>query len=46
MQRRPDAWSRLILPHLKDASGALDLITGTPSSDKGSCEGRIAEIDR
>src|SRR6516162_7602616 len=46
MQRGPDPWRRLVLAHLEDASGGLDLITGTPSSDKGSCEGRITEIDR
>jgi hypothetical protein len=45
VQRGSYPWSRLIHPHLEDASSGLDLITGTPSSDEGSCEGRIAEID-
>ena len=46
MQRGPDTWRRLVLPHLEYASSGLDLITCTPSNDEGSCEGRITEIDR
>jgi len=46
MWRGSDPWRRLILPHFEAAPSGLDLVTGTPSSDEGTREGRIAEIDR
>src|SRR5262249_3599747 len=46
MQRGPDTWRRLVLAHLEDAPGGLDLITCTPSSDEGSAEGWTTKIDR
>jgi hypothetical protein len=46
VQRGPPPRWRLVLAHLEDASGALDLITGTPPSDEGIREGGISEIDR
>jgi hypothetical protein len=39
-------WHRLVLPHLEDAPGSLDTVTGTPSRDEGAREGGVGEIDR
>jgi len=46
VQSGPDAWHRLILPHFEHATSGLDLGTGTPTGDKGTRKGRVAEIDR
>ena len=46
MQRGPDTWSRLILPHLEDASGRLYLGPKAPPRNESVGERRISEIDR
>ena len=37
---------RLIFPHPKHVTTGLDLGTGTPTGDKGTRKGRLAEIER
>src|SRR5262249_4637151 len=46
MQPRPDPRRRLVLAHLIHSAGRLDLGPRAPSSDKGTGERRIREVDR
>jgi hypothetical protein len=45
VHRRPEAWHRLILPHLENAAASFRLGADTPPGDEGVSERRI-EVDR